>query len=183
MSHYKAYVIISSDRAAQGIYEDRSGPAVVEWLTRNQYRCENLAVVPDLREPLVDCVAAATDASSDLVIISGGTGLGPRDITPQVLASICDYEIPGFGELMRKESLKYSLNAYLSRCGGFVKQRSLILAVPGNPKAAVEQLEALADLLPQAIESIHGRCKHRRRVENTMEHSSGHKEDTNFENQ
>lgn len=165
MSNYKAYVIISSDRASQGIYEDRSGPAVRDWLSRNQYLCEDVKVIPDLREPLVDSVAAATDASCDLVIISGGTGLGPRDITPQVLVSICDYEIPGFGELMRKESLKYSLNAYLSRCGGFVKQRSLVLAVPGNPKAAVEQLDALADLMPQAIESIHGRCKHRRRTE------------------
>ena len=94
-----------------------------------------------------------------------GTGLGPRDITPQVLDGACDYGIPGFGELLRQGSLKYSLNAYLSRCGGWVKGRTLVLALPGNPKAVVEQLDILADLLPHALKSLQGKCDDRRKTE------------------
>lgn len=100
----------------------------------------------------------------DMLVVCGGTGLGPTDITPQTLERICDYSIPGFGELLRAESLKFSLNSYLSRCGGYVCNGRLVLAIPGNPRAAAEQLGILKDLLPHAIGAVRGRCKDRRKV-------------------
>jgi molybdenum cofactor synthesis domain-containing protein len=118
-------------------------------------------VVPDELIGIQNAVIAALP-ECDFVVVSGGTGLGPRDLTPQAVAGIADYEVPGLGELLRRESEKYSRNAYLSRCGGWVLGQKLVLAVPGNPKAAVEQLGILEDLLPHVILSLRGECKHRR---------------------
>jgi molybdopterin adenylyltransferase len=99
---------------------------------------------------------------SELVVVCGGTGIGSRDIAPQTLTKLCDFEIPGLGEMLRAESLKYSLNSYLSRCGGYVSKGRLVLSIPGNVKAALEQLEILKSLLPHAIDSANGRCTTRR---------------------
>lgn len=157
-------VIVCSDRAFEGHYEDKSGPAAVEWLAEHNFNNLSLDVIPDDVKRLQLAVAElATNA--DVLIVSGGTGLGPRDTSPQSIAAIADYEIPGFGELLRKESLKYSFNAYLSRCGAFVVMRKLVLVLPGNPKAVVEQLDIVADLLPHAISALRGECKHRRKRE------------------
>lgn len=157
-----SHVIVSSDRASQGTYEDQSGPAAKAWLEEHGYSVSSLRVIGDDSSLLAELVTAAESQGIPLVVISGGTGLGPRDITPQTLDKICDYAIPGFGELLRRESLKYSLNAYLSRCGGWVKGRSLILALPGNPKAVREQLSILQDLLPHALKALRGTCDNRR---------------------
>ena len=100
----------------------------------------------------------------DMVVVCGGTGLSPKDITPQTLERVCNYPIPGIGELLRAESIKFSRNSYLSRCGGYVCSGRLVLAIPGNPIAAAEQLGILKDLLPYAIDAIRGRCKDRRKV-------------------
>lgn len=161
----RAAVIVSSDRAHEGTYEDLSGPAARGWLHEHGFEVEATAVVPDTKSELVKALEKALTTGPSLIVISGGTGLGPRDITPQVLDDFCDYDIPGFGELLRRESLKFSLNAYLSRCGGWIKDRTLVLALPGNPKAVVEQLGILADLLPHAVKSLSGKCDHRRKVE------------------
>jgi len=157
-------IIVASDRAKQGVYEDLSGPAARRWLQDHGAEVRTLEVVSDDQESIAAACRGVLD-SSQLIVISGGTGLGPRDVTPQTLDNFCDYTIPGIGELLRRESLKYSLNAYLSRCGGWVKDRTLLLALPGNHKAVFEQLEILTDLLPHALESVQGKCKHRRRVE------------------
>ena len=160
-----AVVLVASDRAHQGTYQDRSGPAAAAWLMDQGMAVQAVTILPDDRDALThaldSCCARLADELA-LVVISGGTGLGPRDVTPQVLNHFADYEIPGFGELLRRESLRYSLNAYLSRCGGWVRSGVLILALPGNPKAVVEQLEILRDLLPHALKSLKGRCDHRR---------------------
>lgn len=161
-----AHVIISSDRASAGAYEDRSGPAVCDWLTNNHFAVPPRQVVADDRDALLKALQQTEGA--DLVVISGGTGLGPRDITPQVLEEYCDYIIPGFGEMLRAESLKYSLNSYLSRCGGYVRGSVLYLAIPGSPEAAVEQLGILRDLLPHALKSLKGNCDHRRPVDKSI---------------
>ena len=159
---YAAAVIVSSDRAFHGNYTDQSGPAAVGWLGEHGYQVLRSQVVADDRSMLTHAVSALVDNHIPLVVISGGTGLGSRDITPQTLDQICDYGIPGFGEMLRRESLKYSLNAYLSRCGGWVKSRTLILALPGNPKAVTEQLSILQDLLPHALKALAGACDDRR---------------------
>jgi molybdenum cofactor synthesis domain-containing protein len=159
---HTASIIISSDRAFHGTYVDQSGPAAQGWLKGQGYTVKGIQVVADDRVMMAEVVNAAVSQDTSLIVISGGTGLGPRDITPQTLDEICDYAIPGFGEMLRRESLKYSLNAYLSRCGGWVKNRSLIVALPGNPKAVVEQLSILNDLLPHALKAVAGICDNRR---------------------
>lgn len=160
----KAAVIVTSDRASAGTYADESGPAAAEWLEARGYALLHTVVVADDQNAVVNALLSALDHKADLVVTSGGTGLGPRDVTPQALDRACDYHVPGIGELLRRDSLKYSLNAYLSRCGGWVKERTLILALPGNPKAVVEQLDILADILPHALASVRGECKHRRKT-------------------
>jgi molybdenum cofactor synthesis domain-containing protein len=160
----KSAVIVSSDRAHAGTYEDKAGPAAGAWLENAGYAVASVTVVPDEPNQLRETIHRLFDLKTELIVISGGTGLGPRDVTPQVLDDVADYMVPGFGEMMRQGSLKYSLNAYLSRCGGWVKGRTLILAVPGNPKAVTEQLDLLKDLLPHALKSLRGECEHRRKV-------------------
>ena len=161
--HYKSHVIVSSDRAAQGTYKDEAGPAAEQWLKKHGYQNTGITIIPD-DEERIRMEVLMTLHEAELIVVSGGTGLGPRDVTPQVIKSISDYEIPGFGELLRKESLKYSLNSYLSRCGGYVKNNKLILALPGNPKAVTEQLDILKELLPNALCALRGECSHRNRT-------------------
>lgn len=157
-----AAIIVSSDRAYEGTYQDQSGPAATRWLTSHGFTVVKSRVLADDPAMLQHAVSDLVMEEIPLIVISGGTGLGPRDITPQTLDQVCDYGIPGFGEILRRESLKYSLNAYLSRGGGWVKGRSLILALPGHPKAVVEQLSMLEDLLPHALKAVAGTCNHRR---------------------
>ncbi len=159
---FNAKVLVSSDRAADGIYGDLSGPAAANWLELHGYRVEGIQIVADDHHELSQAIEVACKSGIHLLVMSGGTGLGSRDITPQTLEVISDYPIPGFGELLRRESLRYSLNAYLSRCGGWVKNRVLVLALPGNPKAVCEQLDILCDLLPHALKSLGDACHDRR---------------------
>lgn len=154
-------VIVSSDRAHDGVYADRSGPAAIAWLETRGMRVVGKVVVPDGWDSLRDALANFIDSHVELIVVSGGTGLGPRDLTPQVLDQVCDYQVPGFGEFMRRESLKYTANAYMSRCGAWVKGHSFVLALPGSPKAVTEQLDILSDLLPHALKAMRGECAHR----------------------
>lgn len=160
-----AAIIVSSDRAHTGTYEDLSGPAAKDWLEAKGFEVSGKVVVPDEAGPLREMLDTYVSRGVNLVVVSGGTGLGPRDITPQVLEAACDYQVPGFGEMMRRGSLKHTMNAYLSRCGGWVKGRTLVLALPGNPKAVVEQLDIMADILPHALKSMHGKCGDRRKID------------------
>ena len=158
-------VVICSDRASSGTYEDKSGPAASRWLVDNGFISRDVIVIPDSSEMLTEIIQTSILVDNDFIVISGGTGISPTDITPQTLDEICEYSVPGFGEMLRRESIKYSLNAYLSRCGAWVLKRKLIFALPGNPKAVVEQLEIIKDLLPHALDAVQGVCKHRRPVE------------------
>jgi len=162
---HSSCVIVCSDRASRGSYEDKSGPAARDWLINNNYQCISVEVIPDDANALQETVLNKIESEVDFIVISGGTGIGPTDITPQTLAAFCNYEVPGFGEMLRQESLKYSLNSYLSRCGGWVLNKKLIFALPGNPKAVTEQLDILKHLIPHAIDAVQGTCKHRRPVE------------------
>ncbi|MBF0443008.1 MAG: MogA/MoaB family molybdenum cofactor biosynthesis protein [Oligoflexales bacterium] len=160
MESFKAAIIVSSDRAYQGIYRDESGPSAKQWLESKGFSVLDVRVVPDDRDRLLaeieDCLKI-----SDFIVISGGTGLGPRDLTPQILDEYCDYSIPGIGEYLRSGSLKYSLNSFLSRCGGWVKGGKLVLGLSGSPKAVKEQLGILGDLIQHSVWSLKGECHHR----------------------
>ena len=97
----------------------------------------------------------------DLILTTGGTGLAPRDVTPEATKRVADRDIPGFGELMRAEGLKTTRFAPMSRGGGSTRGTTLILNVPGSPKGAVESLMAVAHLVPHVVDLLHGRTEHK----------------------
>lgn len=155
-----ATVIVCSDRAAAGVYDDETGPAVCAWLEENGLHPQRVQVIPDGKAELQAKVADAVAGGNTLVVVAGGTGLGPRDMTPGSLTELCDFEIPGFGEKMRRESENHSPNAALSRCGAWAKAGALVIAVAGKPKAAREQLAILGSLIPRALRALAGTCHH-----------------------
>lgn len=153
-----ATVITISDRASAGSREDESGPALVERLVALGFDCDT-AVVADQMEDIAMAVARASE-SSTLVVTTGGTGLGPRDRTPQTLAVLLDYEIPGFGEAMRAAGRRSTPMADLSRSLAGVMGKTLVVAVPGSRSGAVESLSALEPLLGHALETLAGQTEH-----------------------
>jgi molybdenum cofactor synthesis domain-containing protein len=153
-------VIVCSDRARAGTYEDRSGPAARDWLESKGWTVTQVKVIPDDPKLLKSSVTEAAE-TSQLIVVSGGTGIGERDITPQTLAEFCDFEIPGVGEILRAESMKITPNGWLSRCGAWVFGRRLVVALPGSPKAVVEQLNILEPMIPKAMRALAGTCEHR----------------------
>src|SRR5438552_1273095 len=113
-----------------------------------------------ITERICDAIIAAIVGGADLVVTTGGTGLGPRDVTPQATSMLIDYEVPGLGELMRRAGAAKTPNAVLSRGLAGVRGQSLILNVPGSPKGAVESLEAVMPVLDHAMQLLHGDTKH-----------------------
>jgi molybdopterin biosynthesis enzyme MoaB len=101
-------------------------------------------------------------ANRELILITGGTGIGPEHRTVDVISSLADFEVPGFGELMRRSGAKSTIKSYLGRCGGWVKDGTLIIAISSNKQAMREQLSAVEELIPEALNAIGGRCKDRR---------------------
>ncbi len=150
----RAFVLTVSDRAARGERADETGPRLVARLGELGYEA-TLGLVPDEPAQIAAAVRAAARGHA-LVVVAGGTGLGPRDVTPQALAGVLDYEVPGFGEVMRGAGRRTTPLAALSRSLAGVLGRSLVLVVPGSPRGALESLEAVADLLPHALETLAG---------------------------
>src|SRR6202521_5692169 len=108
---------------------------------------------------------------ADVVLTTGGTGLGPRDVTPEATKAVADRHIPGFGELMRAEGRKTARFASLSRGGAAARGSVLIVNLPGSPKGAVESLVAVADLIPHAVDLLHGRTEHKEATDRAGEAS------------
>jgi len=150
----KASVIVTWDRAGLGAMTDTCGPAAASWLSAHGFAVGPIESVASEWSDLTGAVTRAVADGQHLVTICGGVGLGIKDISPQVAEKISDHSIPGLGELWRRESLKYSLSSYLSRSGGWVKDGTLILAIPGSAKAAVEYLGIVGDLLPLALKGL-----------------------------
>jgi len=139
----RAAILTVSDRCANKQQEDHSAPALVEILSRNGFEICDKSLVPDEQ----DVIAAE---------LTGGTGLGPRDVTPEATYSVCERLVPGLGELMRAESLKKTRHAFLSRGIAGLRSNTLIINLPGSPKAVRECLEIILDILPHAIEMMRG---------------------------
>ena len=136
-----------SDRASSGVYEDKGLPALREWLGRalkNPLRFEE-RLIPDDEAGISAALVELVDAGCDLVLTTGGTGPAPRDVTPEATLAVADKVLPGFGEQMRQVSLAFVPTAILSRQVAVVRGHSLIINLPGQPKAIQETLEGLKD--------------------------------------
>jgi molybdenum cofactor biosynthesis protein B len=153
-------VITVSDGVSAGTRDDLSGPALLDLLKRARFQVSGPEVVPDAEDRISDAIVASVVAGADLVVTTGGTGLGPRDVTPQATSLLIDYEVPGLGELMRRAGESTTPMAALSRGVAGVRGQALILNVPGSVNGATESLEALIPVLGHAIQLLHGDTKH-----------------------
>jgi molybdopterin adenylyltransferase len=153
-------VVTVSDSCSRGEREDRSGPAVAELLERLQFPVAAREVVAD--DPIqIENLLIRLAREVRFIVTTGGTGIAPRDVTPEATVAVCDRLLDGVAERMRSEGVKKTAFAALSRgvCG--VRGKTLILNLPGSPAGAVESLEAVAGLIPHAIELLSGKTEHR----------------------
>jgi molybdopterin adenylyltransferase len=162
---YKLMVITLSDRASKGIYEDKSGPAVVtvmeELFTKNNWQHQiKVQVIPDDENSLKSLLEEAVSGQFDFVITTGGTGIGPRDITPEVIRSVIEKEIPGIMEMIR---MKYGIekpNALLSRSVAGVAAKTIIYTLPGSVKAVNEYMAEITKSMKHTLYMLHGLDAH-----------------------
>ena len=153
-------MITVSDGVAAGTRKDTSGPALCDLLQHSRFEVSGPEVVPDVQARINDAIVAAVIDGADLVVTTGGTGLGPRDVTPQATSMLIDYEVPGLAELMRRAGGASTPMAALSRGIVGVRGQSLIINVPGSAKGASESLEAVMPVLGHAVQLLHGNTKH-----------------------
>jgi len=154
---YTAAVITVSDRSAAGEREDKSGPLVRELLDGAGFDVVRVSVVPDELEKIkAELVRFADEDGIALIVTTGGTGFAPRDVTPEATVAVCERLTPGIPEAMRAASLKVTDRAMLSRAAAGIRGRSLVINLPGSPKAARENFEAVAPSLAHGLEMLRG---------------------------
>lgn len=157
MTH-AAKVLTVSDGVAAGERDDAAGPALVERLTEAGFAISDAATVPDGVEAVVSALIEMTEGFHGLVVTTGGTGFGPRDLTPEATRQVLEREAPGLGEAMRGASPVP--HGMLSRGAAGARGRALIVNVPGSPKGAVECLEAVLPAVPHALDLLGGETEH-----------------------
>ncbi|MGH9746736.1 MAG: MogA/MoaB family molybdenum cofactor biosynthesis protein [Candidatus Acidiferrales bacterium] len=152
-------ILTISDSVAAGKYDDRSGPAVAARCKELGWEVVSAAVLADERiaiEAFLRKAADAGEAAVDSILTTGGTGVGPRDVTPEATQAAIERLIPGFAEHMRAEGRKSTERALLSRGVAGIRAKTIIINLPGSPAGAVESLNAIAGLLPHAVDVVHG---------------------------
>ncbi len=153
----KAAVLTLSDKGARGERADASGPALSAWLAERGVETCRTAIIPDETEPIAAKLAEWADSGElDLILTTGGTGVSPRDVTPDATCKILDRVIPGFGEVMRARSMEKTPHAMISRAIAGIRGKCLIINLPGSPKGAVENLAEVWPAVPHAVAKIQG---------------------------
>jgi molybdenum cofactor synthesis domain-containing protein len=154
---FTAGILTISDRGSRGERQDKSGQAIREILSSIDARIADYDIVPDEKELIVEkLVKWADEDNLDVVVTTGGTGLTPRDVTPEATLAVVDRIVPGFAEAMRAESLKKTPHAMLSRAVVGTRGKCLIVNLPGSPKAVRECLQVILPALPHAVETLKG---------------------------
>jgi molybdenum cofactor synthesis domain-containing protein len=151
----RAKVITASNRAAAGVYPDRSGPVIVEWLRERGFETPDPEVVPD-GEPVGDALRKAVADAVDVVITTGGTGISPTDATPEVTRGVLDYEVPGLADAIRAAGAPSVPTAVLSRGISGVAGRTLVVNLPGSTGGVRDGLTVLAGVLDHAVDQLRG---------------------------
>jgi molybdopterin adenylyltransferase len=147
-------IITVSDRSSRGVREDFSGPEIREWAGKKGYRVERESVVPDDFEAIKSALLDYSDAGINLIFTTGGTGMAPRDVTPEATGAVIEKHAPGFAEAMRAKSLEITSHALLSRAISGIRKRSLIINLPGSPKAVRENLGFIENAIPHAVDLL-----------------------------
>jgi molybdenum cofactor synthesis domain-containing protein len=151
-------VLTLSDKSSKGEREDTSGPLIGEMLKGMGARVKYYEVLPDEKEVIKEKLREYS-LKADLILTTGGTGLSPRDVTPDATLEVIEREIPGIAEIMRSEGMKKTSRSMLSRAVAGVRGEALIINLPGSPRAVRENLGAILDVIPHAIEKIKGDTK------------------------
>ena len=153
----KVAILTVSDSCSKGQRKDVSGQTIRNMLSDDKFEICGYKVVADEHQSITkELVNLADVVNADIILTTGGTGLGPRDVTPEATAEVCQKMVPGLAETMRSEGLKKSRNAVLSRAVAGIRENTLIINLPGSPKAVKESLEAVLNILDHAVDMMAG---------------------------
>jgi molybdopterin adenylyltransferase len=144
-------IITISDRASAGDYKDLGGPALKDAAQKSGWQVLTEAIVPDDTTRIQEAIRSFSKQGCGLILTTGGTGIGPRDVTPEAIRAIMRVELPGFGEVMRAESMKITPNSILSRSLAAIVDDALVIALPGKPSGAVECLGFVRGAIPHGV--------------------------------